>query len=60
MPLHELSHLVTAKLFGHRIVGVAFFDPDPATGTLGYVRHAYSKRTPLQLVGNFVIGIARF
>lgn len=58
VPLHELSHLVTAKLFGHRIVGVAFFDPDPATGTLGYVRHSHSKRTAFQLVGNVIIGIA--
>ncbi len=58
VPLHELAHLVTAKLFGHRIVGVAFFDPDPSTGTLGYVRHAHSKRTVWQLVGNAVIGVA--
>ncbi|HSI05498.1 MAG TPA: hypothetical protein VLC93_13520 [Myxococcota bacterium] len=58
VPLHELAHLVAAKLFGHRIVGVAFFDPDPSTGTLGYVRHAHSKRTAWQLVGNAVIGIA--
>jgi hypothetical protein len=58
VPLHELAHLVAAKLFGHRIVGVAFFDPDPSTGTLGYVRHAHSKHTAWQLVGNAVIGIA--
>lgn len=58
VPLHELAHLVSAKLFGHRIVGIAFFEPDPSTGTLGYVRHAYAKRTPWQLIGNFMIGIA--
>ncbi|MBC7792163.1 MAG: hypothetical protein H7Z43_00515 [Clostridia bacterium] len=58
VPLHEMAHLIFAKLFGHRIVGVAFFDPDPSTGTLGYVRHAYTKRTPWQLVGNAIIGMA--
>src|SRR5262249_26871125 len=58
VPLHELAHLVTAKLFGHRIVGVAFFDPDPSTGTLGYVRHAHAKRTAWQTVGNAFIGVA--
>lgn len=58
VPLHELAHLSFAKLFGHRIVGVAFFDPDPSTGTLGYVRHAHAKRTPWQLFGNAAIGMA--
>ncbi len=58
VPLHELSHLLTARLFGHRIVAYQLFDPDPVTGTLGYVRHAYSRRNLWQLAGSFVIGVA--
>lgn len=58
VPLHELSHLVAARLFGHRIVAYRLFEPDPVSGTLGYVRHAYSKRNLWQLSGSFFIGIA--
>lgn len=58
VPLHELSHLLMARLFGHRIVAWRLFDPDPATGTLGYVWHAYRRRNLWQVSGNFFIGIA--
>lgn len=58
VPLHELSHLLAARLFAHRIIAWELFDPDPVTGTLGYVRHAYSERKAWQLAGNFFIGIA--
>jgi hypothetical protein len=49
---------VTAWLFGHRIIAWRLFDPDPVTGTLGYVRHAYQRRSLRQLLGSFFIGIA--
>lgn len=58
VPIHECSHLVMCLLFRHRIVAVKLFDPDPATGTLGYVQHAYSRRNLFQITGNFFIGIA--
>ena len=58
VPLHELSHLFVAKLFGHRIIAWKLFDPDPVSGTLGYVRHAYGKRNPWQIAGGFFISIA--
>jgi hypothetical protein len=58
VPVHELSHLVAALVFRHRIVGWSLFDPDPTSGTLGYVRHAYRRRNPWQLAGSFFIGIA--
>jgi len=58
VPVHELSHLLAAKLFGHRIVAWRLFDPDPVSGTLGYVRHAYSRRSVWQLIGTFFIGVA--
>jgi hypothetical protein len=58
VPVHEVSHLVMAVLFRHRIVGWSLFDPDPTTGTLGYVRHAHTRPSLFQLAGNFFIGIA--
>jgi hypothetical protein len=58
VPVHELSHLVAAVVFRHRIVGWSLFDPDPTTGTLGYVRHAHTRPSVWQLAGNFFIGIA--
>jgi hypothetical protein len=58
VPVHELSHLVTAVVFRHRIVGWSLFDPDPTTGTLGYVRHAHTRPSLYQLAGNFFIGVA--
>lgn len=58
VPLHELSHLAAAAIFRHRIVAYSLFDPDPVTGTLGYVRHAYRRRSAWQLLGTFFIGVA--
>jgi hypothetical protein len=58
VPVHELSHLFAARLFGHRIIAWKLFDPDPASGTLGYVRHAYSRRSLWQILGTFFVGIA--
>jgi hypothetical protein len=58
VPVHELSHLVAAVVFRHRIVGWSLFDPDPTTGTLGYVRHAHTRPSAWQLAGNFFIGVA--
>ncbi|MCA9671186.1 MAG: hypothetical protein KC503_36560 [Myxococcales bacterium] len=58
VPCHELGHLAMARLFGHRIVAWRLFDPDPTSGTLGYVRHAYSRRSLWQRLGNLAIGLA--
>ncbi len=58
VPLHEFSHLISAKLFGHRVVDYRLFAPDPATGTLGYVRHGPTRPTFYQRAGNFFIGVA--
>ncbi len=60
VPVHELSHLVMAILFRHRILAWKLFDPDPVSGTLGYVRHAYRKQSPWQNLGNFLIAVAPF
>ena len=58
VPVHELSHLLLCVVFRHRVVSFSLLDPDPQTGTLGYVRHAYRQRSPYQLAGSFFIGIA--
>lgn len=56
VPLHELSHLLAAKLCGHKIDKVSFFSPTP-DGRLGYVAHSYSPRwySPFALL---LIGLA--
>jgi hypothetical protein len=56
-PVHELGHVIFCIIFLHRIVEVKFFEPDPVTGTLGYVNHTWNKLNPWQLLGNFFIGI---
>ncbi|MDD5308350.1 MAG: hypothetical protein PHU25_13600 [Deltaproteobacteria bacterium] len=53
--VHEVSHAALCVLFGHRITEMRVFEPDPATGRLGYVRHAFSPRNPYHLIGNFFI-----
>lgn len=57
VPLHELGHLLFVWLFRHRLIEVKFFAPNPAAGTLGYVRHAYRRRSLWQLLGTFFIGL---
>lgn len=65
--LHELSHLLMAIFFGHRIVAFRLLkrphpDQPGVTGasdmTLGYVNHTWNQRNWYQTMGNLFIGIA--
>ena len=55
---HELSHMITAVIFKHKINEVKLFRPfqGKADGTLGYVSHSWNKKSLFQKIGNFFIG----
>ena len=55
--IHELGHAVFCLIFRHKITTLKLFDPDPETGTLGYVEHTYDSSSLYQQMGNFFIGI---
>ena len=55
--IHELGHAFFCLIFRHKITAMKLFDPDPETGTLGYVEHTYDSSNIYQLAGNFFIGI---
>lgn len=58
--VHELSHLVMALIFNHKIIKVELFRPFKykEDSVLGYVNHTYSTKSIYQQIGNFFIGIA--
>jgi len=57
---HELSHLITAVIFRHKINEVRLFRPlqGRVDGTLGYVNHSWNPKSMYQKIGNFFIGTA--
>ncbi|QEG24609.1 hypothetical protein [Mariniblastus fucicola] len=57
-PIHELSHWVLCKVFRHRVLEMALFEPDKRSGRLGFVRHSWNTGNWFEEVGNFFIGIA--
>jgi hypothetical protein len=56
VPVHELSHLIVAKLFGRRILDIQLYKPS-SDGTLGYVVSSY-KPSILSPLVNLLIGLA--
>ena len=57
-PIHELSHAMMCRLFGHRVDEVVLFEPDIESGRLGYVRHSFRRDHWFEEIGNVFIGIA--
>lgn len=55
--VHELGHAALCVVFLHKITDMQLFNPDPETGTLGYVSHSYDRKSVYQTAGNFFIGI---
>lgn len=58
--IHELSHLLTALLFGHRINSFRLLITNISDngGALGYVNHSWNKDNYYQFIGNALIGTA--
>ena len=57
VPIHEFGHAFFCVLFRHKIKEIKWFQPNATDGTLGYVRHAYNRKSIYQQIGNFFIGI---
>lgn len=55
--VHELGHVLFGLLFGHNIVKVQLFNPNPYSAVGGYVLSLYNSRSIYQRVGRFFIGI---
>lgn len=55
--IHELSHLITALIFGHKITSFNLFHLPDQDGGRGYVNHSYNNSL-YQKLGNCYIAIA--
>ncbi|MDO9529058.1 MAG: hypothetical protein Q7J27_07860 [Syntrophales bacterium] len=55
---HEMSHALTAVLFGHKITAFRPYVFDTSTGALGYVGHSWNSRSVYQRSGLFFIAIS--
>lgn len=58
--VHEVSHMIMALIFNHKIVKVELFRPRKykEDGILGFVKSTYNPNSIYQQIGNFFIGIA--
>ena len=56
--IHEVGHLLTALVFGHRIASFRPFAPNTKTGVLGSVYTKHHAGNLYQHIGLFFIGIA--
>lgn len=60
VPVHEFSHYIACKIFGHKVTKVVLFSPKryKENGNLGFVNHSYNPKNIYQMSGNFLIGVA--
>lgn len=56
--VHEGSHYALCHVFSHKVIRVRFFEVNPASGSLGYVKHSYNPYSFYHQLGNFFIGMA--
>jgi hypothetical protein len=54
--VHELSHLLTCKLLGLRVVDYKLFSPDTRSGTLGYVYFVQDGTGIRRALGRILVG----
>ena len=60
-PIHEFSHYLFAVLSFHKVQDLKLFQPDPETGSMGYIYHSYKVDNFYQaVIGNTFIAIAPF
>ncbi len=60
-PIHEFSHYLFAVLSFHKVKDLKLFQPDPETGSMGYMYHSYKVDNFYQaVIGNTFIAIAPF
>lgn len=60
VPVHEMSHFLACKLFGHDVEKVELFRPtkSKSDGVLGRVVHSRNKGNVYKMIGDFFIGTA--
>lgn len=58
IPIHEFSHFLFCKIFGHKVTEAKFFSPNWETGVMGYIQHTYNRNNIFQSIGQVFISIA--
>lgn len=60
VPVHELSHYITCRIFLHKVESVELFRPSALKndGVLGRVVHSREKGNIYKMIGDFFIGTA--
>ncbi len=56
VPVHEIGHLIMAKIFCHKITKIRLFQFSKK-GTLGKIDSSYSQKNPYQRLGLFFIAL---
>lgn len=54
-PIHEYSHAVIARAFGHQVRKIVPFQPEQQSGRLGYVELSYNPKSWWQTTGHFFV-----